>query len=61
MIEDQRSSTKITATLEFSDSGFLKSVCLNASTDTGQETLEKALRRLIIPGHFSWMRRLFTK
>jgi hypothetical protein len=61
MIELKKSSAKITASLEFSDTGYLRAVYLNAETNGDQETLERALSRLIKPGHFSWVRRLFRK
>jgi len=54
-------SAKITANLEFSKTGYLKAVYLNASTDSDQETLERALNRLLKPNHNSWIRRLFRQ
>ena len=58
---EKKSSAKITVLLEFSETGYLKSVFLNSENDGDQETLECALSRLIKPGHFAWVRRLFRK
>lgn len=55
----RKSTAQITANLEFSETGYLRAVYLNAKTDGEQETIERALNRLIKPGHFSWIRRLF--
>ncbi len=52
-------SAKITANLVFSKTGYLTAVYLNASTDGDQETLERALNRLLKPTHISWIKRLF--
>ena len=53
-----RPSAKITANLEFSETGYLKAVYLNAETDSDQATLERALNRIMNPSHFSWIKRL---
>lgn len=53
--------TKITANLEFSETGYLKAVYINAETDGEQAMIERALDRLIKPGHFSWIKRLFRR
>lgn len=57
----KKTSAKITAQLEFTESGFLKSISLNADSDGNQETLERALSRLIKQQHFSWVRRLLKR
>lgn len=57
----QESSAKITANLEFSETGYLKAVYLNAESEGDQATLERALNRLLKPGHFSWIKRLFRR
>ncbi len=51
----------ITAQLEFSPTGYLKAILLNAETDTDQVTLERALFRVLNPGHMGWLRRLFRR
>jgi hypothetical protein len=51
----------ITAQLEFSPTGFLKAILLNAETDSDQATLERALFRVLNPGHMGWIRRLFHR
>jgi len=60
---DQRrgSSAKITANLEFSETGYLRAVHLNAETDGDQEVVERALERLLKSSHVSWVRRLFRR
>lgn len=55
------SSARITAQLEFSETGYLKAILLNAETDGDQATLEQALYRVMKPDHVSWMRRLFRR
>lgn len=57
----RKSKAKITANLEFSETGFLTAVYLNAETDSDQATLERALNRLLKPSHISWIKRLFTR
>jgi hypothetical protein len=52
---------KITAQLEFSPTGYLKAILLNAETDSCQAMLEKALFRVLNPGHLGWIRRLFRR
>lgn len=49
---------KITALFEFSDTGYLQSILLDAKTDGDQKVLEKALNRLFKPGHLGWLRGL---
>lgn len=55
------SSAKITANLEFTETGYLRAVYLNCQTDGDQATLERALSRLLNPGHVGWIRRLFRR
>ena len=55
------SSAKVTAQLEFTPTGYLKAILLNAETDGDQEILERALTRIMNPGHLGWIRRLFTQ
>ena len=57
----EKASATITATMEFSSSGYLKSILLNAQTDSDEAVLEKALDRLLKPGHIGWVRRLFKQ
>lgn len=47
--------------LQFADNGYLKAVRLIASNDREHEMLEKALRRIMNPGCFGWILRLFKK
>jgi hypothetical protein len=56
-----KTSAKITITLEFTSTGYLKSVLLNAQHDGDEEVLIRALNRLLKPGHFTWVRRLFRR
>lgn len=51
----------ITAQLEFSRTGFLKAILLNAETDSDQMTLERALFRILNPGHMGWIRKIFRR
>ena len=55
------SSAKITANLDFSETGYLRAVHLNAETDGDQEVLVRALTRILAPGHLGWIRRLFRR
>ena len=55
------SSARITASLEFSPTGYLKAILLNAETDGDQAILERALTRIMNPGHMGWIRRLFHR
>lgn len=55
------SSATITANLEFTETGYLRAVYLNAETDGDQATLERALCRVMKPDHVSWIRRLFKR
>ena len=50
---------KLSAVFVFTENGFLKKIMLNAETEKDQETLERALNRILKPLHFSWVRRLF--
>ena len=52
---------KITAQFEFTGTGYLNSILLNAESEKDQATLEKALDRLFKPQHFGWIRRLFRR
>ena len=52
---------KLTAQLEFTESGYLKAILLNAGSKRDQATLEKALNRLLKPSPFSWIKRLFRR
>lgn len=51
----------ISALLEFSQTGFLKAILLNAETDSDQLTLERAIFRVLNPGHMGWIRGLFRR
>ena len=55
----REASAKITATLEFSNSGRLKSILLNAKSDVDTDVLERALNRIMKPRHV--YDRLFEK
>jgi hypothetical protein len=48
----------LTAMLEFTKTGHLKTVYLCASSDQAQKVLEGAIERLIKPFHWRWLRRL---
>lgn len=61
MSELKKPSVRISVTMEFTSTGYLQSVLLNAQNDGDEATLDKALNRLLKPGHFSWVRRLFKK
>ncbi len=54
-------ANKLTAQFEFTESGYLKAIFLNAGSEKDQAMLEKALNRLLNPDHFRWIRRLFRK
>jgi hypothetical protein len=51
--------SKLSAIFEFTETGFLKAILLNAPNDEGQKVIEKALDRVLNPP--SWMRRLFRR
>jgi len=53
--------TKLSAQFEFTETGYLKAILLNAEHEKDQLTLERALDRLFKPGHFRWVKRLFKK
>jgi len=55
------SLARITANVEFSSSGDLKTILLNAENDGDQETLERALYRLLKPDHAGWFQRLLRR
>ena len=55
------SKNKLTAQFEFTETGYLKSILLNADREKNQATLERALDRLFKPYHFGWIKRLFKK
>jgi hypothetical protein len=57
----KKPQAKIVALLEFSENGYLESVCLFAENDRLQEILETAISRLIRPAHFGWLQRLFQR
>lgn len=52
---------RITAQLEFTQTGYLKTILLNAETDGDQRILEESLFRIINPGHLAWIKRLFRR
>ncbi len=56
-----KTSAKITALLEFSETGYLRSILLDAKTDGDQKVLETALSRLFKPVHFGWLSRLIQR
>ncbi len=57
----QKPTARISVTMEFTSTGYLKSVLLNAQDDGDEAVLDRALSRLIKPGHFAWVRRLFSR
>jgi len=59
--ERRGSETTITAQLEFTSTGYLKAILLNAETDGDQATLERALTRIMNPGHRGWIGRLLKR
>lgn len=52
---------KLTAQFEFTESGYLKAILLNAGSAAHQATLEKALNRLFKPDHLSWIKQLLGR
>jgi len=56
-----KAKSKITAVFEFSQSGNLKAVFLNAENEHDQQVLQKGLSNLLKPQRFEWVRRLFWK
>ena len=61
MTEHKQSSAKISVTMEFTSTGYLQSILLNAQNDGDEMVLDRALNRLLKPGHFAWVRRLFKR
>ncbi len=55
------SENKITALFEFDNKGNIQAIFLNAGNEKDQATLEKALNRLLDPGHFGWIKKLFGR
>lgn len=53
--------TKLSAQFEFTETGYLKAILLNAGSEKDQATLERALDRLFKPDHYRWIKRLFKK
>jgi hypothetical protein len=54
-------NSALIAMLEFTESGYLKTVYLCVSDDRAQKALESAIGRLIKPPHWGWFRRLFRR
>jgi len=52
---------KLTAQFEFTETGYLKAILLNAGNEKDQATLEKALNRLFKTDHFHWIKRLLGR
>jgi len=52
---------KLSAQFEFTETGYLKAILLNAGNEKDQAILERALDRLFKPDHYRWIRRLFRK
>jgi hypothetical protein len=50
---------KISVIFEFTETGYLKSVFLNADNEQAQTTLEKSIDRLFKQNHCAWIKRLF--
>jgi hypothetical protein len=57
----RKSKARITAHLEFSDTGYLKCIYLNSETEEDQKILERALKRLFKPDHVLWIRRILRR
>ena len=55
----KKAKGKITALFEFSQSGNLKSVFLNAETEHDEAILQRGLSHLLKPEKFSSLKRLF--
>jgi hypothetical protein len=53
--------TKLSAQFEFTETGYLKAILLNAESDEKQATLERALDRLLKPDSYGWIKRIFKK
>jgi hypothetical protein len=53
--------TKLSAQFEFTKTGYLKAILLNAESEKDQATLERTLDRLFKPDHYGWIKRLFKK
>jgi len=58
---ENKASAKISVVMEFTETGYLQSVLLNAQNQGDEAVLDKALNRLFKPNHFSWVRRLFKR
>lgn len=56
-----KASEKITVTMEFTENGYLKSILMNAQNSDDEAVLERALDRLLRPGHLSWIKRLLRQ
>ncbi|NLX50502.1 MAG: hypothetical protein GXY72_00200 [Deltaproteobacteria bacterium] len=52
---------KLTAQFEFTGSGCLKAILLNAWSEKEQATLECALDRLFKPQHFGWIQKFLRR
>jgi hypothetical protein len=60
-MDEKKASAKISVVMEFTETGYLKAILLNAESEKNQVTLERALDRLLNPQHFGWIRRLFKR
>jgi hypothetical protein len=61
MRAQKSSKDKISAVFEFTATGRLKAVYLNAQNEEDQDVLERGLNRIINPSHLGWFKRLFKK
>jgi hypothetical protein len=52
---------KLTAIFEFTETGLLKAILLNAPNEEGEKILQRALDRLLNPTHWGWIRKLFKR
>jgi hypothetical protein len=59
--QKKREKADLTAMLKFTETGYLKTIYLCASTDQAQKKLEAAIERLIKSYHWGWLRRLIRR
>lgn len=61
MTKSKSARSGISAIFQFSKSGALKSIYLNAEGEADQKILERGLNDLLRPQKFNLLRRLFTR
>ena len=52
---------KLSVVFEFTETGYLKAVLLNAEREKDEVTLERSLERLFKPDQCHWIKKLFKK